>query len=257
MCYTNGTARSAIQLVKTDRVTIGDMQLIGFNARYSSSADTNTTDAAGAGGSVATDTIWNAAGDLAVGTGSDTATRLGIGAAGGALSVINSAVAWNSGTSFPGTAATGDRYWRTDRRLEYFYDGTRWLTTTLFEGVLKDVLLSNLAATGSATLGYFAPGTSFDIWVENLVTSVFVNGTTNGTNFWTIRLQKSTAGNTQTSIGTVTTASDTGSNWTARETAMNHLVAVGTYKQMQVVAEATLSPGGLFWAVRFTYRLVG
>ena len=32
------------------------------------------------GGSVATDTIWDAAGDLAVGTGSNTAARLAIGA---------------------------------------------------------------------------------------------------------------------------------------------------------------------------------
>lgn len=43
--------------------------------------DTITIDASGGGGSVATDTIWDAAGDLAVGTGADTAVRLAKGTA--------------------------------------------------------------------------------------------------------------------------------------------------------------------------------
>lgn len=46
---TDGTARAAIELTKTDRVTLGDLQLSGFNARYTSSGDTNTTDAVGSG----------------------------------------------------------------------------------------------------------------------------------------------------------------------------------------------------------------
>jgi hypothetical protein len=42
--YTDGTARAAIELVNTDRVTIGDIQAQGFNARYTAAGDTNTTD---------------------------------------------------------------------------------------------------------------------------------------------------------------------------------------------------------------------
>lgn len=42
---TNGTARSAISLTNTDRVTIGALQLAAnFTSRYTSSGDTNTTD---------------------------------------------------------------------------------------------------------------------------------------------------------------------------------------------------------------------
>lgn len=91
-------------------------------------AGVETLMSGGATGAVATDAIWDAAGDLAVGSGANTAARLPIGAAGGALSRINGAVAWNSGTGFP-TATTGDRYWRTDLALEFYYDGTRWLCT--------------------------------------------------------------------------------------------------------------------------------
>lgn len=46
MFHTDGTARAAVELTNTDRVTLGDIQLTGFNARYTSSGDTNTTDGA-------------------------------------------------------------------------------------------------------------------------------------------------------------------------------------------------------------------
>src|ERR1700754_4638544 len=36
------------------------------------------------------------------------------------------------GTSFPVSPATGDVFYRTDRHIEYYYDGTRWLSTQLF-----------------------------------------------------------------------------------------------------------------------------
>jgi hypothetical protein len=54
----------------------------------------------GAGGAVATDAIWDAAGDLAVGTGADTAAKLPIGTAGQHLVV-------NSGATAPEWATPG------------------------------------------------------------------------------------------------------------------------------------------------------
>src|SRR5512143_2718684 len=68
--------------------------------------DLETNQSAGA---LATDTLWDAAGDLVVGTGADAAAKLSIGAVGGHVSRINGAVACDSGTSFPGSKATGDR----------------------------------------------------------------------------------------------------------------------------------------------------
>lgn len=48
----------------------------------------------GSGGAVATDAIWDAAGDLAVGSGSDTAAKLTKGANGTVLSVVAGSVGW-------------------------------------------------------------------------------------------------------------------------------------------------------------------
>src|SRR5262245_20476787 len=94
--------------------------------------DSSGTDVTIEGGNVATDTIWDAAGDLAVGSGADTAARLAKGNAGGVLAMGNSAVIWNAATSFPGSKATGDRYFRTDLGDEFFWDGTQWVSTTSY-----------------------------------------------------------------------------------------------------------------------------
>jgi hypothetical protein len=49
VCVTDGTARAAIELVNTDRVTLGNIQLVqNFTSRYTSSGDTNTTDTSSA-----------------------------------------------------------------------------------------------------------------------------------------------------------------------------------------------------------------
>ena len=60
------------------------------------------------GGSMATDTLWNVAGDLAYGTGSDTSTRLGIGTVGQLLQVNAGATApeWTSNVSVTNVATT-------------------------------------------------------------------------------------------------------------------------------------------------------
>ena len=52
------------------------------------------TGGGGGGGDVATDTIWNAAGDLVVGTGPDAAARLAIGTSGQVLTVSGGTAAW-------------------------------------------------------------------------------------------------------------------------------------------------------------------
>jgi len=65
--------------------------------------------AAGAAGSVATDAIWDAAGDLAVGSGADTAARLAKGTDGKVLTMVAGAVAWAAATG--GGAMATDPLW--------------------------------------------------------------------------------------------------------------------------------------------------
>lgn len=70
------------------------------------------TDANGGSGAVSTDNIWDAVGDLAVGTGANTAARLAIGSNGDVLTVTAGTPAWSapsggSGLTHPQVLARG------------------------------------------------------------------------------------------------------------------------------------------------------
>lgn len=214
---------------------------------------------AGGSGSVATDTIWDAAGDLAVGTGADTAARLAIGAAGGAVTRINGAVAWNSGTSFP-TAVTGDRYWRTDRGIEYYYDGTRWLTTQEFNLDWSTRVAQTgggLSATQTSLSNAVIPGT--DIYITTIRFVDFVQTTNDGTNKWTLEIFKLSTANATTSLGSVSTGTgpDSINTWTPHDVTVNAVVTAATHPVLRVDATKVASPGALIFSWTVRYRLVG
>jgi hypothetical protein len=212
------------------------------------------TETTGGGGSVATDAIWDAAGDLAVGTGANAAARLPIGAAGGAVSRINGAVAWNSGTANPGSAAAGDRFWRTDLGLEAYYDGTRWLSTTLYAA---DITTPDTAGiqplSADGTMGRISLWHSdFAIWLVSLYGATYVNTTNDGTKFWTAALAGSV---TSTAYGNFTTAAQAADTHTGHKTALNQ-VAGATERGMTLTWTKTSTPGAVYWGVTVTYRLI-
>ena len=158
------------------------------------------TDIGGGGGDITTDPAWAAAGDLIVGSGNDSASVLTKGAAGGVLAMGNSAVIWNAGTSFPASKATGDRYWRTDLDMEFFWDGTRWVTTQLFHG--------GSAGMASFTTGdtrWYVPLASqggLDVWLDSWSGSRYSGGTNNGSHYWIISIEKFSDDLTIASINT-------------------------------------------------------
>jgi hypothetical protein len=210
-------------------------------------------DSISSGNAMATDVLWDAAGDLAVGSGADTAAKLTKGAAGGSLSIINAAVAWNSGTSNPGSAVAGDRYWRTDLGQEIYYDGTRWLTTTLYHMVLGRNLV-NLSASGEVSYGAAVAG-AHDMWLVSAYFDSVVATTNNGTNNWTLDLERSNVTGGDTVIATRSTSGDTA------DVKKQAVVAIGALAGTDTVwfytfGTKVLSPGILRLAVIMTYRLV-
>ena len=215
----------------------------------SSNATVGPLAAGGAGGAVATDAIWDAAGDLAVGSGADTAAKLTKGAAGGALSMINAGVAWNSGTSFPASKATGDRYWRTDLGMEFYWDGTRWVTTTLYS---VPVATQTLAMTvggysASTTLRVADPHPTLSCYVVNFWAGTYVITTNDAAKYWTLALG-GVAGSTISTVSNATAA------LVLESAAVGAVVAPTGWIQCDITKVST--PGALFTTPQMSYRLI-
>lgn len=218
--------------------------------------DSSGVDVTIEGGSVATDAIWDAAGDLAVGTGADTAAKLAKGNAGGVLAMGNSAVIWNANTSFPASKATGDRYFRTDLGDEYFWDGTNWVSTTSYYYPLTITGTQGIAATAILQRAGIPPVA--DLYVYGFYTSYFVSGGTalDGSNKWIGTVSK-TGGATSTSMGTITINSGASSQWLVAATlTINALMTVSTYKALEISWAKTGTPGPLYAHVMMVYRNV-
>jgi hypothetical protein len=131
----------------------------------------------------------------------------------------------DTGTSFPGTPAEDDLFYRTDLNLFCFYDGTRWLTVNQYVIPLTNssqFSTGKTLSTASMMTGVAALAPTYDFWMETFYWSSQVITTNNGTNYWDVKLTKYTT-TTQATIVT-------GSTGTAPDTAgdiVSHATTVG------------------------------
>jgi len=162
----------------------------------------------------------------------------------------------SSGTSFPGSPANNDLYYRTDRDLLYFYDGTRWLTVNLYRSELPTLLTNGtISINGAFSRGATFEG-DYDIWVEKFYGMVYVPGTNNGSNYWTCSLVSVTSAIATTTLGSFDTSADTGSTFAGHSASVGALL--GTNKTaIQAEGAKTGSPANATGYFAYTYRLVG
>lgn len=169
---------------------------------------------------------------------------------------VISKIGLDSGTAFPGSPASGDQFYRTDRNLLYYYDGTRWLTTDLYiaSPTPGDAGATPYSATG--THGYFAPDPTYGMYLVAFQGTTGVFGTNDGSNYWTLELHRRNAANTNTSITTYNTAADTASNWVSHNQAIGAVLDASA-KLLLFVHTKTSGPANLYISSRLAYRLIG
>jgi hypothetical protein len=161
------------------------------------------------------------------------------------------------GTSFPASPQTNEHFYRTDSELEFYYDGTRWLTAQIFTCTLA----SNFATTVNTSYAQAIPALPTgctDIYVVDHVVESFVGATNNGLNFWSNKLTKYNSVNTGTDIDTaISTPGDTASTWTQHISHLNALLLSGTtYFDWNEQWTKTGSPSQINPNSYATYRFV-
>jgi hypothetical protein len=165
---------------------------------------------------------------------------------------------WGYGTAFPSGPASGDQFTRTDLNIDFFYDGTRWLSKTLYREEFAAGPSQVSPLSNGQTAGRWAPWhTNFSIWLDTLYSTTYVVTTNNGSNYHTVNLLKYTAANVSTTIVSFTTAADTVANWTTRATAIGAVFDPTAHKEMQIANATTGTPGNLYVAAHIAYRLIG
>lgn len=160
----------------------------------------------------------------------------------------------NSGTSFPGSPSDGDLFYRTDRGIIYRWNNTasHWLSIDRKYVAFGTGLF--LEGGPGAVTGYLPLYEDMYIDVWSARTLVFTN---NGSNFWTVTLNKTNSSNTQTSIASFTTSADTASTWVSHDTTVGAVIAASSFKLLQLNYASTGTPSDHFGAHMLVVRSVG
>lgn len=151
------------------------------------------------------------------------------------------------GTSFPSSPVSGDVFYRRDRNLEYFYDGTRWLTTQLFAihcGTSFATSSTQFLTDTGYYRAHFPHGVTYNAYVEALQVSTY-NTASTASNYATISI----AGLT----GSISTQNNTASAFVNQSLTMNQTITNG---QVQVNVTETGAMNIIVLAT-VRYRLIG
>lgn len=150
------------------------------------------------------------------------------------------------GTAFPSAPATGYFFYRTDRNIEYFYDGTRWLSTQLLT-----LDITGQAESTALTLSSAVPyrGT-YSIYITSVITSCFITATGD----WTITISSRIADNSATTLATQNQAVVT--TWVDATTTVNAVLDTNARAILLVPVENS-GTATLFFGASINYRLVG
>lgn len=156
-----------------------------------------------------------------------------------------------SGTSFPGSPANNDLFYRTDRDLLYFYDGTRWLTVTLYTQTFG----AWNGLTGVAGTDYYAPvNQDYDMWLVDLLASMEHTTSASG-NYFTATLYSKDGSTLSSAIAAVNGNGNANNTMTRERAAINAALATGADALLIIMSETGTAT--LFGSAMLTYRLIG
>lgn len=157
-----------------------------------------------------------------------------------------------SGSSFPGSPATNSIFFRTDKGLFCFYDGTRWLSVQLFEFATS---YFGAGQTASIVAGNFAPlGVATNLWFVDLRWAYFVSTTHSGTQYWTLQLYDTNVG----LIGPLLTSDKATANASVNPTptAIGSAFPAFSSDMIQFQLTKVSTPGAIQFSAVLRYRLI-
>lgn len=166
----------------------------------------------------------------------------------GPISMLGSATNLQ-GTSFPTNPVVDQRFYRTDRSIEYFYDGTRWLSSQL-----HSVEFGMVANISSSVVQYFSvPWLGvYGLWLERFE----ANTIRTATGQWDIDLVTANAANTFSTMLTLSGLGDATNVWVSKSTNIKAVLDPTIYS-IQANHREISGTATFYGQSRLWYRLVG
>lgn len=172
-----------------------------------------------------------------------------------------------TGTTFPVSPSTNDHFYRSDWQMEFYYDGSHWLTVQLLQVDMQPGQATNpgwagISSSTSTSLRGVLPMYGYaasDIYLVDYVVNFYVNGGTalGASHKWVGTLNKKTAADASTGLSTATISSGSSSVWRELIVSINGLLDRASYLGMfSTDWVKTGTPGTLVWGERVTYRIV-
>jgi hypothetical protein len=162
------------------------------------------------------------------------------------------------GSSNPATPSTDDRNFRIftgtgDR--DTYWNGSYWVTTDLKSvSMINDAAYTAVSVTASK-VGRVAHHGDLDWWLGRFAAAVFIGSPSDASNFWTLQLNYITAGNTSTTVASLTTAAIAANVWNRVATnTFSPVTAPATAFMLEVIANKTGSPGTLLVVPLLCFR---
>lgn len=163
----------------------------------------------------------------------------------------------NSGSSFPGSPATNDPFFRTDRGLLYYYDGTRWVTMQLYTVTCYHSAAPNPVTTTGVAMALLAVSGTYNLWLVSGTLAAYVTTTNDGSKYWGAVFNKRAVNDSATTLVTISTQGNTPSTWVTADGAIGAVFDLSTHKAIQVDSLKTSTPGNMTYGLFLNYRLIG
>jgi hypothetical protein len=170
----------------------------------------------------------------------------------------NPTVAIASGTSNPGSPASGDLFFRSDLGWFIRYDGTRWLTEQSFHVSLSgggDSLGPYTATTGGIRRSHIPYSGTHGFYLEYFQYSSITNSANNATNYMSVELQ-TYDGATATTRSTVTTQNDANTSTFVAHTSSAINAVLSNVEVFQVNIAETGTVTGFYFMGHAVGRLI-
>ncbi len=158
-----------------------------------------------------------------------------------------------SGTSFPGSPSSGDLFYRTDRNILYYYDGTRWLSLQIFVSQPFHFVTINATVTATAGRASAIWDGIYDIYILKATFNYQLSGSGN----WTVTLTKTTTGGSSTTLASSGAFTTTALTQTTVDVGTVVPSTDGLFQFAVVGTENSGTATLVHCFAAFTYRLVG